>query len=322
MLNTQQVLENSFVNHVAHAYLSKAKSPNLERVKAWRYRSFLPLLHRLHGSLTGFASHRRSIDGSMMVWLEGGNLKGSTVVLLHGFSSCKENWLPLLPFLMKKHRLLVPDLPGWGQSHFCSEKVYGFDQQVERLADWAESVLKGPAHWVGSSMGGGIAALFAARHSEWVNSLTLMNAAGVVGSELTPFERSLQEGRNMLIAHDIRGVVDLLGSTMASRSLPWLMTPFAYWDVVSRRHVNQHIFRQLLEYAPTPDQPSFSAISAPTLIVWGEQDEIIHSTCANTFKALIPHAEIKNLPGVGHMPMVENPVQAAKLLKHFWRTAQ
>jgi pimeloyl-ACP methyl ester carboxylesterase len=149
-----------------------------------------------------------------------------------------------------------------------------------------------------------------------------MNAAGVVGSELTPFERNLQEGRNTLIAHDIKGVLDLLGSTIASRTLPLLMTPFAYWDVVSRRHVNQHIFRQLLEYAPAPDQPSFSAISAPTLILWGDQDEIIHSSCAHTFKALIPHAEIKSLPGVGHMPMVEKPVKAAKLLKRFWLAAQ
>ena len=125
MLNTQQVLENSFVNHVANAYLSKAKLPNHERVKAWRYRSFLPLLHRLHGSLTGFATHRRSVDGRTMVWLEGGNPEGSPVVLLHGFSSCKENWLPLLPFLMKKHRLFVPDLPGWGQSHFSARKCTG-----------------------------------------------------------------------------------------------------------------------------------------------------------------------------------------------------
>ena len=100
MLNAQQVLENSFVNHVAHAYLSKAKLPNHERVKAWRYRSFLPMLHRLHGSLTGFATHRRSVDGRTMVWLEGGNPEGSPVVLLHGFSSCKENWLPLLPIFM------------------------------------------------------------------------------------------------------------------------------------------------------------------------------------------------------------------------------
>lgn len=322
MTNTTSTLERSFIDTVAEPYLARAKVPSPERIKAWRYRHFIPLLHRLHGPFTGLYSHSCLVDGRKLVWLQGGNPAGEPVLLLHGFGSCKENWLPILPFLASRYRLFIPDLPGWGQSHFSQEALYGFDHQVARLAEWGQLVLPGPVHVVGSSMGGGIAGLLAARHPELIRSVTLMNAAGVSGSALTPFERGLQQGRNSLIAHNLRGVVALLGSTMANRGLPLLMAPLAYRDLVSRRHVNQHMFRQLLQYAPSPDLPSFSAITAPTFILWGERDEVIHVSCGDTYKTLIPHALCRRLNGVGHMPMVETPRLTARLLRRFWRDSR
>lgn len=322
MSDANNALEQSFIDAVAAPYLSQTRQPSHSQLKAWRYRSYIPLLHRLHGKFTGLQSHHRIVDGRKLVWLQGGNPDGEPVLLLHGFGSCKENWLPLLPFLARHFQLFIPDLPGWGQSHFCPEKSYGFDHQVARLASWGEITLPSPAHIVGSSMGGGIGALLAARHPELTRSLTLMNAAGVAGHEHTPFERGLKQGRNSLIAHNMKGVLDLLGSTMANPALPLLMTPFAYWDLVSRRHVNQHMFRQLLQHTPCEEQPSYSAITAPTLILWGEQDEVIHISCGETFKTLIPHAKNKHLRGVGHMPMVETPRLSARVLRQFWRDCQ
>lgn len=322
MTEMSSSLERSFIDTVAAPYLAQSKVPSPERIAAWRYRHFIPLLHRLHGRLTGLHSHHRLVDGRKLVWLQGGNPAGEPVLLLHGFGSCKENWLPLLPFLLRRYQLFIPDLPGWGQSHFSQDALYGFDHQVARLAQWSRQVLPGPVHMVGSSMGGGIAGLLAARHPTLVRSLTLMNAAGVAGTALTPFERGLQQGRNSLIAHNIKGVVELLGSTMANRSLPLLMAPLACWDLVSRRHVNQHMFRQLLQYSPAAELASFSAITAPTLILWGEQDRVIHVSCGATYKALIPQAQCKYLRGVGHMPMVETPRLTARLLRRFWRDSR
>ncbi len=319
MSDTIHALEQSFINEVAAPYLELSRQPSRKRLQAWRYRSYIPLLHRLHPHFTGLHSHHRIVDGRKLVWLQGGNPKGEPVLLLHGFGSCKENWLPLLPFLLRQFQLFIPDLPGFGQSHFCVDKSYGFDRQVERLADWGHQALPGPVHIVGSSMGGGIAALLAARHPELTRSVTLMNAASVAGRDHTPFESGLRQGRNSLIARDLKGVLSLLGSTMANPALPLLMTPFACWELISRRHVNQHMFRQFLQHAPCPQRPSLSAITAPTLIIWGEEDKVIHITCGDTIKTLVPHARSKRLPGVGHMPMVEAPRLTARLLRQFWR---
>lgn len=315
-------LERGFIDAVGPAYLNRARAPSPEQVRAWRYQSFIPLLHRLHGTLTGLRSRHCQIEGRKLVWLQGGNPDGEPVLLLHGFGASKENWLPLLPFLARRYQLFIPDLPGWGESHFSAEALYGLDHQVERLAEWMQQKLPTPLHVAGSSMGGGIAGLLAARHPELVRSVTLMNAAGVAGSATTRFERGLLQGRNRLIAHNMKGVLDLLTSVMENRTLALLMAPAMYWEMVSRRHVNEHMFRHLLQHEPGPDLPTFSGITVPAFILWGEQDKVLHVTCGDTFKMLIPHAHFKRLRGVGHLPMVERPRVTARLLRRFWRDSQ
>jgi len=312
-------LERAFIEAVAPAYLALAQAPSPRQLSEWRPHNFMPLLHRLHGTLTGLRSHHRQIEGRKLVWLQGGNPAGEPVLLLHGFGASKENWLPLLPFLARHYHLYIPDLPGWGESQFSAEGLYGLDHQVARLATWAQQVMPAPAHVAGSSMGGGIAGLLAARHPELVASVTLMNAAGVSGRETTRFERGLLKGRNRLIAHNMKGVLDLLTTVMQNRVLALLIAPVMYWEMVSRRHVNEHMFRHLLQYEPQPELPAFSAIAVPTFILWGEDDQVLHVSCGDTFRALIPQARFKYLRGVGHLPMVERPRVTARLLRRFWR---
>lgn len=315
-------LEASFTDTVGPAYLEKSFVPTKASLERWRYRSIVPLLHRLHGRITGLQCHQTTQDGQRIVWLEGGNPNGEPLLLLHGFGACKENWLPLLPFLWRRYKLFIPDLPGWGQSLFRVEARYSFDEQVAQIAAWAQAKLPSPVHIVGSSMGGGIAGLLAARHPQLIQSLTLLDAAGIAGNRITAFERGLLNGRNSLLARNFREVVELLDTTMASRYLPWLLAPFAQQDLISRYAVNQHLFRQMLEHAPDPAQPSYSAVSCPTLILWGDRDDVIDISCAQRYKSLVPQAEIHILRGVGHMPMVEAPRLTAKRLRRFLRAPQ
>ncbi len=311
--------ETSFIDKVADAYLARSFVPDAEQVTKWRYRNVIPLLHRLHGRFTGLQRRSLRVSGERMVWLEGGNPAGEPMLLLHGFGACKENWLPILPFLWRRYQLFIPDLPGWGESAFDAASLYGFDQQVARLADWAEKVLPVSVHIVGSSMGGGIAALLAARHQRLARSLTLLDAAGVSGDQLTPFEAGLIDGENSLLAKDYAGVVSLLSSTMYSNRLPRLMAPLAWGDLTSRHQVNQHLFRQMLANPPAEELPSFSQVTCPTLIIWGTDDQVIHPSCGETYQQLIPHAKLKYLRGIGHMPMVEAPRLTARLMRRFTR---
>ena len=316
-----QRIEREFIIEVAPVYLANGRIPKLERVQSWRSRSLLPLLNRLHGTVTGMVQQHMRVDGHRLVWLQGGNRDGEPVVLLHGFGASKENWLPLLPFLAKRYQVFVLDLPGWGESQFHADALYGMDEQVSRVATWLAAAVSGPAHVVGSSMGGGVSGLLAGRYPHLVRSLTLMNAAGVAGKEHTPFELGLLQGRNGLIAHNLKGVFDLLRMTMSSRWLAALMAPAMSSDLISRRHVNEHLFRQLLALSPDPELPAFSSVVAPTQVIWGRDDKVLHVSCSDVFQRLIPHAKVTILNGIGHLPMVEVPRVTARILRQHWRQA-
>lgn len=324
MTHALRHIEKAMIHDVAPAYLAKARQAHPEALRQWRPTGQVwPLLRDLQGRVIGLRKCRMEVDGSPLVWLEGGNPHGQPVVLLHGFASNKENWLLLLPFLSKHYRLYVPDLPAWGESHFCPNKVYGLDQQADRMADWARLVLPAPAHFVGSSMGGGIAGLIAARHHDVVASLTLMNAAGVRGSGTTPFERGLMVGQNSLVPSNYSEVVRLFDTVLERnrRTMSLLLTPVMANEMVSRRHVNRHLFQHMIGHTLRDDRVGVTGVVAPTLILWGEEDRVLHVSCVDTFKQLIPHAKVKRLRGVGHLPMIDVPNVTAHNLQRFWREA-
>lgn len=315
-------LERVLVHEVAPAYVASAKQAHPMDVRSWRPTGQIwPLLRDLQGKVVGLRKVRMMVDGAPMVWLEGGNPRGQAVVLLHGFASSKENWLLLLPFLAKRYRLYVPDLPAWGESHFCSEKVYGLDQQADRIAIWAKQVLSQKAHFVGSSMGGGIAGLVAARYPEITASLTLMNAAGVKGQDLTPFEKGLLVGKNTLVPDNYAGVLKLFNTVLERNRAPLslILASAMGQQMVSRRHVNRHLFHHMIAHSLQCERVGVTGVTVPTLIMWGDEDQVLHHSCVETFKQLIPHAQVKKLAGVGHLPMVDVPATTAKNLQRFWR---
>lgn len=314
-------LEREFIDVIGEQYIALAKVPDAQAVRAWRPQHSMALLNRLHAPLTGLMRRQARIDGHRMVWLEGGRRGAEPVVLLHGFGASKENWLPLLPFISRRYHVFVIDLPGWGESSFFPDASYGVDAQVARLAQWFERRKLGAAHLVGSSMGGLFAGVLAARHPDLTRSVTLMNAAGVAGSETTEFERGLAEGKNGLIAHNMWGAYRLLRTVMANRLLALAVLPSACWDLVTRRHVNEHLFRELIGKPPAADLASFVDIERPAFIVWGVDDAVIHVSAAATFQQLIPQAQQKLLNGIGHLPMVEAPRVTARLLRRFWRAS-
>lgn len=324
MTTTISQPERAFIDEVGRVFLENSLPARPESLRQWRPSGVAwPLMRRLQGRISGLRKRDTIVDGQKLVWLEGGNLNAPPVVLLHGFAASKENWLPLLPFLSRHYHLYVPDLPGWGESHFCPDRLYGLDHQSDRLLHWMAGYLKAPAHLVGSSMGGALAGFIAARGADQTRSLTLMNAAGARGSRPSPFEQDLLEGRNTLVTRRFADVMRLFTATTHRNRylIAAALAPMMFREMVSRRDVNQHMFRELISHAPDDNRQGFTDIGAPTFILWGEQDKVLDVSCVDTFEALIPHARSKRLRGIGHLPMVEAPALTARQLRRFWGSA-
>jgi pimeloyl-ACP methyl ester carboxylesterase len=246
------------------------------------------------------------------------------IVLVHGFTGSKENWLPLMQKMSRDHRLIAPDLPGWGESERLAEGDYGADAQVERLAAFLRALpgITGsegpPALLVGHSMGGQITGLLAARHPELVDRLVLMSASGVL------FEEN-EFGRGVLDGHNPFGVGSRSELERYFRILfskpPFVPWPFSEALVQRRRYDAVFEQRVLDDIGRGPRafalQDEMRAIRASVLLLWGREDRVIDPSALAIFQQGLARSHTSLLNACGHMPMMERTAETATALKDF-----
>lgn len=255
------------------------------------------------------------VEGQRVVQLEAGPADAPMVVLLHGFTGAKENWLPLMAELSTTHRVVAPDLPGWGESERRAGADYGVVAQSDRIAAWLGTLPRAPDLLVGHSMGGHIAALVAARHPERVRSLALVSAAGMP-FEPNDFGRAVLDGGHPFAVDD-RPTLD--------RYLRLVFTdpPFVPWPVdraLIARRIADHDFEvavldRLRGEEAFAVQPLLGDIPAPTLLLWCDDDRVIDPSSAGLYAAGLRESRTVMLPDCGHMPMVAAVADVAGALR-------
>ncbi|MSR14172.1 MAG: alpha/beta hydrolase [Gammaproteobacteria bacterium] len=250
-----------------------------------------------------------TVDEHRVPYLEGG--QGETLLLLHGFGADKDNWTPIARFLTPHYRVIVPDLPGFGDSSQRNEASYKLDPQLDRIAEFARAVGVTRCHVGGNSMGAYFAAMLAARSPELVQSLWLLAPAGAAGAEPSELLELVGQGDNLLLIDS-----ETKGKRLAS--LIFTKAPFVpkefqkLWLQRAIRHCafNTKIFQELFS-DPVLLDARVSGLATPTFIVWGDDDRILHVSGAHALKKLIPNAKLRVMPAMGHCPMLERPRETA-----------
>lgn len=268
----------------------------------------------------GLKPRRRRLEQGELSWLERAAPAGAAVVvMLHGFGAEKDHWAMLARCLPKTLRLIVPDLPGHGDSMSGLDISYRVEEQADRLRAFLDVWGAERVHLVGNSMGGAIAANFAARYPRQVASLTLLNAAGAGVSASEMAELWQRSGENpMLDMSSADGVRAMLDWAMyRPPRVPGFAIEVAAARKAERVEVERKIFDDL--FASVDQRPLLASIQAPTLIVWGREDRILHVEDADCFADGIAGSEKRVLERVGHLPMMEQPRQVAELWLDFVR---
>jgi len=264
-------------------------------------------LERWH---SGLRLRHGSAEGLAMPYLEGGH--GAPLVLIHGFAGDKDNFARVARFLTPHYRVIIPDLPGFGDAARDPAASHRMTDQARRLALLLDQVAPGPVHVGGNSMGGFIAAQFAAMYPERVASLWLLDAAGTEASHSSDILKHYEAtGEMPLLVQQERDFNTLIAA--CTEKEPFL--PHSVRVLLGRRGaadfaLHTQLMKQLSEAPLLQPQPAYERI--PALIVWGEQDRILHPDGARAFAALFPRSRTIMMPGVGHLPMVEKPRQVAR----------
>lgn len=232
---------------------------------------------------------------------------GLTLLLIHGFPLNSTLWESQLEDLSDVARVLAPDLRGHGLSGTGAER-YSMALMAEDCMRLIEAVgVQEPVVVCGLSMGGYVAFEFLRRYPDWVGGLILVSTrAGADSAEG-------KAGRDRM-ADQVREE----GATVLVESmLPKLLAPETYEDdqelvdfvsdMIESTSADGAI-GALEAMKRRPDStPMLSEITVPTLIIHGEEDQIIPVSEAETMLDQIPNAELAIISGAGHLPNLERP---------------
>jgi pimeloyl-ACP methyl ester carboxylesterase/putative sterol carrier protein len=252
--------------------------------------------------------------------------QGPPVLLLHGLAATKLSYLPLLPALAERYRVIVPDLPGHGESSKPRTRYTPayFARVIKALMD--EMGLDDAAV-IGNSMGGRVALEVVAAFQDRVNSLILLDPAAA-GLPFPLYARLL----------------GLLPTGVGAVPVPWrrrvvvaaIRQMFADPDRLPRagylaaadefiriyrkgraRVALLSAMRGLIADDPEAFWLRASQIQVPTLIVWGRHDRLVPLGLGHRLANAIPNAEMVVLPDVGHVPQFEQPEETRRLVLGF-----
>jgi pimeloyl-ACP methyl ester carboxylesterase len=240
------------------------------------------------------------------------------IVLIHGFGADKDHFTRVSSGLDRSMRVIIPDLPGFGESTRDHDARYRIADQVERLHQFLAKLGVERIHLGGNSMGGFIAAQYAATHPEHVASLWLIDAAGCQrASDNEFFESFVSTGEIPLLVRtlaDFDALVDVCvhKSTFIPRSLRRHLARRAANDF----SLHRKIFADLFEDSPLLDAQGIR-VATPTLIVWGAEDRVLSPACLEDQKMIFPNHTAVVMPDVGHLPMLERPRTVARDYRRF-----
>src|ERR671911_272504 len=215
---------------------------------------------------------------------------GEPLVLVHGIGHTWRGWRPMLPRLEQRFDVLAVDLPGFGHSAALPASI---PPTPEALADAVEDEMGragfDTAHFAGNSLGGWISLELARRAR--AKTVVAISPAG------------LQHRREKAWGASI-----LRGMRWASQNL---LTP------ETALLAGCPGFEATLPHTFNGQPRGLTELDVPVLLLWGTLDLVLIPRQGRRFERLIPGAELRYLPGIGHTPMSDAPHLLAEAIEEF-----
>jgi pimeloyl-ACP methyl ester carboxylesterase len=256
-----------------------------------------------------------------------------TLLLIHGMAGSSRTWREVTPELARRYRVLAPDLLGHGESAKPMGD-YSLGAHASGLRDLMARLDIERATIVGQSLGGGIALQLAYQHPELCDRLVLVSSGGL-GREVSPILRLLSLPGSELVlplvassfARDRGRSVNRWLRDQGIRS-SWMAEMWRAYASLADAENRQAFVRTLRSVVDLGGQVVsandrlYLAAAVPTLIVWGDHDDIIPVAHAHDAHAAIPGSRLEIFEGVRHFPHSEDPERFVEVLVDFMATTE
>jgi pimeloyl-ACP methyl ester carboxylesterase len=248
-----------------------------------------------------------------------GRRYGPVLVLIHGSNASLHTWEPWVQRLGGQYRIVSLDLPGHGLTGTHPSGDYDYPIFVDVVDKVLVKLGIDRATVGGNSMGGGVTWMYALAHPEKVEAMILIDAAGAPRWQARKAPIGFRIAR-MPVLRDIAKIITprsmVESSFLTSVSVKSVATPAAidrYWELLrypGNRAATIKRFSYTHNNHPATKE-KLAALKIPTLILWGEEDNLIPVKSAEWFAEAIPGSKLIIYPKVGHIPMEEVPDQSA-----------
>lgn len=259
-------------------------------------------------------------------------------LLVHGLGGSSNNWTDLAGLLRTRLDVEAIDLPGHGHSGPAPGGDYSQRALTRTVIGYLEQSGRGPVHLVGNSMGGAIALWVASRRPDLVRTLSLVSPAvpdvrrlrahplkqdprmallvvpGIGGMALRQLGRTAVDVRvratiALVFADPKRYPATRLAQDVAETTdrtrMPWANAAM----LRSTRGLARVQFLQA-----RAAWQAMRAITAPTLVLWGDTDRLVAPDLAGFVAAAIPDSRLLVLEHTGHTAMMEDPITTARAI--------
>jgi pimeloyl-ACP methyl ester carboxylesterase len=241
---------------------------------------------------------------------------GKPVILLHGWRSSVKSWASFQEKLAgEKRKVIIPDLPGFGKTPLPSSQGW----PLNYYAQWVEKFIQElgkrgeldfPLTLIGHSFGGRIAIKLGAARKIPLDSIILIDAAGLI----PPADFSKR-----IIAEIVKGGEIFLTAFYFPPRFKEYLRLLVYQIIRQKDYLKvspemRETFRKVIGedlFSLLPE------IDLPTLIIWGEKDTLLPLEQAFIFREQIPNSKLEIIPESGHSPHLETPDKLLSLIINF-----
>ena len=264
--------------------------------------------------------------------IEAGQHNPQTIILVHGLGERGLlDWLTVFPRLAESYHVIAMDLPGFG--HSDRQQVQYTPMAYARLVDWiATEYAHDKVIVIGHSLGGAVSLRYAHDYPQGLSRLILIDAAGILQRTvfvrylmntpesytwLEPYQKTIPglnkwirqiakktDGwtRSLLVTADqLPDLADLMMSSETARQ-------YLYRDRTNMNAALGLVYEDFSEAA--------REVEVPTHIIWGEHDSVAPLRTGVLLANLLPNAQLHQIQGAGHVPMIDNFESFMTMLNH------